>query len=85
MCVVTSNLYFEPNCWHNVTDITSMCLLADPAEPDKMTGQGIIRFLEELGLSPDSRLVLIIAWKFRAQAQCEFSRDEFMTGMTDLG
>lgn len=29
--------------------------------------------------------VLIVAWKFRAATQCEFSRQEFLDGMTDLG
>jgi DCN1-like protein 1/2 len=38
-----------------------------------------------LSLSPESKLVLIIAWKFRAATQCEFTRDEFMSGMTDIG
>lgn len=60
-------------------------LIADPQEPEKMTADGIVRFLDDLNLSPDSKLVLIIAWKFRAAAQCEFSREEFMTGMTELG
>nr|BAN20546.1 conserved hypothetical protein [Riptortus pedestris] len=56
----------------------------DPAEPDKMTADGIMRFLDDLSLSPDSKLVLIIAWKFKAAAQCEFSKDEFVSGMTEL-
>lgn len=56
----------------------------DPGEPDKMTADGIMRFLDDLSLSPDSKLVLIIAWKFKAAAQCEFSKDEFITGMTEL-
>ena len=29
--------------------------------------------------------VLIIAWKFKAQTQCEFSREEFLGGMSELG
>uniref|UniRef100_A0A8C9GPX3 DCN1-like protein n=1 Tax=Piliocolobus tephrosceles TaxID=591936 RepID=A0A8C9GPX3_9PRIM len=29
--------------------------------------------------------VLIIAWKFRAATQCEFSKQEFMDGMAELG
>ncbi|KAF7997882.1 hypothetical protein HCN44_009280 [Aphidius gifuensis] len=57
----------------------------DPSEPDKITEDGIMKFLDDLGLSPESRLVLIIAWKFRAETQCEFTRDEFMTGMNELG
>lgn len=50
-----------------------------------MTAEGIMKFLDDLNLSPESKLVLIIAWKFRAAAQCEFTREEFMTGMTELG
>lgn len=50
-----------------------------------MTVDGIMRFLEDLGLSPESKLVLIIAWKFKAATQCEFTREEFMNGMTELG
>uniref|UniRef100_A0A1B6E3V2 Defective in cullin neddylation protein n=1 Tax=Clastoptera arizonana TaxID=38151 RepID=A0A1B6E3V2_9HEMI len=57
----------------------------DPMETDKMTAEGIMRFLDDLNLSPESKLVLIIAWKFRAAAQCEFTRDEFMTGMSEIG
>ncbi|XP_030375408.1 DCN1-like protein [Scaptodrosophila lebanonensis] len=57
----------------------------DPCDPQKINSQGVIRFLEDLELSPDSKLVLIIAWKFHAEVQCEFSRDEFITGMCDVG
>lgn len=58
---------------------------ADPNEPDKITADGIMKFLDDLSLSPESKLVLIIAWKFRAETQCEFTKDEFMNGMMDLG
>lgn len=57
----------------------------DPSEPDKMTADGIMRFLDDLMLSPDSKLVLIIAWKFKAATQCEFTREEFISGMIELG
>lgn len=50
-----------------------------------MSADGVMRFLDDLGLDPASRLVLIIAWKFKAAQQCEFSKDEFITGMSDLG
>lgn len=32
-----------------------------------------------------SQLVLIIAWKLRAETQCEFSKDEFVNGFSELG
>ena len=46
---------------------------------------GVIRLLQDLQLDPGSKLVLLLAWKFQAAAQCEFSRDEFIGGMSDLG
>lgn len=57
----------------------------DSNDQQKITHEGVIKFLEDLQLSPESRLVLIIAWKFRAQTQCEFTRDEFVNGFCDLG
>lgn len=57
----------------------------DLNEKDKMTYDGVVRFLSELSLQPDSILVLILAWKMNAATQCEFTRDEFVTGMLDLG
>lgn len=57
----------------------------DSTESDKITADGIMKFLDDVGLSPESKLVLIIAWKFRAETQCEFTKDEFMNGMVDLG
>ena len=50
-----------------------------------MTAEGIMRFLGDLNLAADSRLVLILVWKMRAQTQCEFTREEFQTGLRDLG
>lgn len=43
------------------------------------------RFLDDLRLDPSSKLVLIIAWKFRAETQCEFTRQEFVSGFVELG
>ena len=60
-------------------------LISDPQEPDKMTMDGVVRLLEDLQLDPGSKLVLLMAWKFQAAAQCEFSHDEFINGMTELG
>ena len=59
--------------------------LTDPQEPEKMTMDGVVRLLEDLQLDPGSKLVLLMAWKFQAAAQCEFSHGEFINGMTELG
>ena len=47
--------------------------------------EGIGRFCEDLKLDPASFKVLVIAWKFKAATQCEFSRKEFTDGMVELG
>lgn len=57
----------------------------DPAEPNKINVDGVMRLLDELKLPPDSILVLIIAWKCQAAAQCEFTKQEFLTGMSKMG
>ena len=57
----------------------------DSNEHDKILADGIMKFLEDLGLSPDSRLVLLLAWKFKSATQCVFTKEEFNNGMTELG
>jgi len=68
-----------------IEDNHIIIIFADPSEPNKITADGIMKFLDDLNLSPESKLVLIIAWKFRAETQCEFTKEEFMNGMMDLG
>ena len=65
--------------------INTSILITDPQEPEKMTMDGVVRLLEDLQLDPGSKLVLLMAWKFQAAAQCEFSHGEFINGMTELG
>ncbi|XP_046560775.1 LOW QUALITY PROTEIN: DCN1-like protein 1 [Haliotis rubra] len=57
----------------------------DPHEDEKMTVDGVMKFLDDLNLNAESRTVLILAWKFKAATQCEFSKEEFINGMLDLG
>lgn len=57
----------------------------DQQETDKITVDGVMKFLEDLNLSPESILVLIIAWKCKAAVQCEFTKEEFTTGLLELG
>lgn len=59
--------------------------LKDPNEPNKIGVEGISKFCDDLQLDPTSRTVLIIAWKFKAAVQCEFSKSEFITGMMEIG
>lgn len=64
-----------------------VCLISciDSVDEDKMLATGISRFCEDTGLDPTSSTVLILAWKFKAATQCEFTRAEFVGGMTELG
>ncbi|XP_033618434.1 DCN1-like protein 1 isoform X2 [Fukomys damarensis] len=57
----------------------------DPQDENKIGIDGIQQFCDDLALDPASISVLIIAWKFRAATQCEFSKQEFMDGMAELG
>lgn len=71
-------MHISPICFENFHPV-------DPAELDKMGPEGIYRLLQDLKLAPDSRLVLIMAWKMRAATQCEFTREEFQNGLVELG
>ncbi|XP_022694060.1 DCN1-like protein 1 isoform X1 [Varroa jacobsoni] len=61
------------------------------SQEDKILADGVMRLLDDLQLQADSKLVLLLAWKWRAAVQCEFSRDEFygghrdFSGMSDMG
>uniref|UniRef100_A0A8C6RDJ1 DCN1-like protein n=1 Tax=Nannospalax galili TaxID=1026970 RepID=A0A8C6RDJ1_NANGA len=57
----------------------------DLQDENKIGIDGIQQFCDDLNLDPASISVLVIAWKFRAATQCEFSKKEFVDGMTELG
>uniref|UniRef100_A0A8C5IHH3 DCN1-like protein n=3 Tax=Passeriformes TaxID=9126 RepID=A0A8C5IHH3_JUNHY len=57
----------------------------DPQDENKIGIDGIQQFCDDLSLDPASISVLVVAWKFRAATQCEFSKKEFIDGMTELG
>uniref|UniRef100_A0A672NF78 DCN1-like protein n=1 Tax=Sinocyclocheilus grahami TaxID=75366 RepID=A0A672NF78_SINGR len=57
----------------------------DPHDENKIGIDGVQQFCDDLMLDPSSVSILIVAWKFRAATQCEFSRKEFLDGMSELG
>ncbi|CAN0092122.1 DCN1-like protein 1 isoform X2 [Lampetra fluviatilis] len=57
----------------------------DPTDEEKIGIDGVQQFCEDLRLDPASISVLVVAWKLRAATQCEFSKKEFLEGMTELG
>lgn len=82
-----SDNYFQtPQAQLDMTKVEALFhRYKDPSDPSKISSDGVVKFLDDLRLSPESKLVLIIAWKFRAQQQCEFTKDEFVNGLVGLG
>lgn len=60
-------------------------VFADPQDENKIGIDGIQQFCDDLTLDPASMSILVVAWKLRAATQCEFSRKEFLDGMSELG
>jgi hypothetical protein len=52
---------------------------------EKMLSDGVCRFLQDLHFNLDDKIVLVLAWKFKAQIQGEFSKEEFYNAMIELG
>jgi hypothetical protein len=50
-----------------------------------MTSDGVCKFLQDLRFKLDDKIVLILAWKFKAQVQGEFTKEEFFIGMNEMG
>ncbi|VDO32939.1 unnamed protein product [Onchocerca flexuosa] len=53
-------------------------------DPSCIGPHGMLRFLTDLGLNPTDRNVLILAWKLKAKTQCEFTWEEFSTGLNEM-
>ncbi|XP_032960637.1 DCN1-like protein 2 isoform X2 [Rhinolophus ferrumequinum] len=92
--VATDNFFQNPDSFHkesmrNTVDKKKLEQLynryKDPQDENKIGIDGIQQFCDDLSLDPASISVLVIAWKFRAATQCEFSKKEFVDGMTELG
>ena len=46
--------------------------------------EGVERFCNDLKVAPTDFIVLAIAWKLQANKMCMFTRDQFMTGCSEL-
>ncbi|XP_066594801.1 DCN1-like protein 3 [Prorops nasuta] len=55
----------------------------DPQE-DVILADGIERLCADLQLSPDEFKVLVLAWKLNAEQMCQFTRQEFITGLKTM-
>ncbi|TGZ58647.1 hypothetical protein CRM22_009522 [Opisthorchis felineus] len=58
----------------------------DPQCQDRILATGMEQFIaNDLGIDPASMTTLILAWKFGAKTQGEFTREEFFRGFKELG
>lgn len=92
MDIATDNYFAHPDRYFKETKaavdkkkITQMFEKYKDANEDRMLVEGISQFCEDLKLDPASFDILLMCWKFKAEVQCEFSRKEFVDGMTELG
>lgn len=51
---------------------------------DAILAEGTERFCQDLKVSPEDFIVLVIAWKFQAAVMCRFTRTEFIQGCRTL-
>lgn len=50
-----------------------------------MLAEGIARLCDDLGVDPSDPVMLALSWRLGAATMCEWSRDEFVNGMRNLG
>ena len=46
---------------------------------------GVGQFCSDLGIEPTDVVMLILSWHLQAVRMCEFTRPQFLDGMTKLG
>ncbi|KAI6183281.1 DCN1-like protein 1 [Aphelenchoides bicaudatus] len=54
-------------------------------ERNRIGPNGMQKLLNDINVPADNINALILAWKFDAKVQCEFSQDEFRQGFRSLG
>jgi len=55
----------------------------DPHE-DAILSEGIEKLCHDLEVKPEEFKVLVLAWKFKAETMCKFTRSEFVAGCKSL-
>lgn len=52
---------------------------------DTILADGVVQLCEDLGVSHEDVVMLVLSWHFKAETMCEFSQKEFEDGMASLG
>jgi DCN1-like protein 1/2 len=57
----------------------------DPEEKDLILVEGTEQLCLDLQVDPTDVVVLVLAWHLKCENMCEFKRDGWITGWTELG
>eukprot|EP00245_Coleochaete_scutata_P003294 TRINITY_DN1480_c0_g1_i1.p1 TRINITY_DN1480_c0_g1~~TRINITY_DN1480_c0_g1_i1.p1 ORF type:complete len:260 (-),score=49.30 TRINITY_DN1480_c0_g1_i1:41-820(-) len=52
---------------------------------DTILAEGVQQFCDDLQVDPSDVVMLVIAWHMNAATMCEFSKEEFISGMQSMG
>ncbi|KAI8086166.1 Cullin binding-domain-containing protein [Halteromyces radiatus] len=58
---------------------------ADPDTPTSISPEGMQQFLQDLGISVEERMAIVVAWKLNISTMGYITQQEWMTGMQQLG
>ncbi|KAI6653278.1 DCN1-like protein 3 [Oopsacas minuta] len=64
--------------------LESFFLTYKDSDSDQIMAGGVERFCNDLKVDPTDFIVLAIAWKFNADQMCMFTREQFITGCSEL-
>jgi DCN1-like protein 1/2 len=60
-------------------------LFVDEAPADVLRPPQLVELAEKIGVSPDDRIMYVIAWRLECQTPCEISKAEWTAGFQKLG
>lgn len=58
---------------------------AAESDSTEIQDAGIAALCEELGISPEDIVILVISFHMKAKEMCIYTKDEFIQGMTAIG
>ncbi|KAG1667415.1 hypothetical protein FOA52_004832 [Chlamydomonas sp. UWO 241] len=80
-----SGLAAVPGASSNIKSLDGLFDKYKESDGDMIQAEGLVRFCEDLGVDPSDVVVLIISYYMSAAVMCEYSKQEFTTGMLKMG